>query len=305
MGSLLPVPAKAAEDLGRPRSPRRRCRPGSPARRTPRRRPRARGGRDRRGPDGRTRSRWPTAYCGSAPPQRCTCGVDRSHGRARSRRARSASASCDELVVVDAGGAAPRGAARSSTRSSTTPSASPARAHPVPLGEREGRRLDRRACRPAAPGTPIPAVSGKSRVRKARVTTAIEAYSIRASSSAASGTTSASSRLVAAAGVASTTASACSTSASRVGADDEVPAALGGAGQVAHGGTGAHVEARRRDDRLRQLADAADEPGEDRHVGGRPAGPGAAAFIIDRSRSSRATTCGTAARAEISRACPA
>ena len=31
----------------------------------------------------------------------------------------------------------------------------------------------------------------------------------------------------------------------------------------------------------------------------------AAAFIIDRSRSSSATTCGAAARAEISRACPA
>ena len=31
----------------------------------------------------------------------------------------------------------------------------------------------------------------------------------------------------------------------------------------------------------------------------------AAARIIDRSRSSSATTCGTAARAEISRACPA
>ena len=52
-------------------------------------------------------------------------------------------------------------------------------------------------------------MAGRSAARKAKVTTAKEAYSIPASSRAASGATSRSSRAVARAGVASTTASAC------------------------------------------------------------------------------------------------
>ena len=45
-----------------------------------------------------TRSRWPTAYCGSPPPQRCTCVSTGRAGEA-GRLAEVAQRRCDELLV--------------------------------------------------------------------------------------------------------------------------------------------------------------------------------------------------------------
>ncbi len=179
--------------------------------------------------------------------------------------ARSSSASCTTSSSVRWSSCSSR-CRPIEQRITSTPSGLAGGADPVPLGEGERRRLDRP---PSTGGTrkPDPCVSGKSRARKASVTIAIEAYSIRASSSAASGTTSASSRPV---------ARGRGGEHHRVGvqhlgvpgrADHEVPAAVGRARQVAHGGAGAHVEARRGDDGLRQPADAADQAREHRHVG--------------------------------------
>ena len=73
-----------------------RCRPGCPARRTPRRRPRGPGRAATASRIRRTRSRWPTAYCGSAaaPPLHvASTGVaasptaSREVGAGRGRRA--------------------------------------------------------------------------------------------------------------------------------------------------------------------------------------------------------------------------
>src|SRR5680860_514031 len=63
---------------------------------------------------------------------------------------------------------------------------------------------------------PDPVVSGNLSLRKAIVTIAVDAYSIRASANAASGATSASNRPAGRAGAATMTASACTIDGSRV-----------------------------------------------------------------------------------------
>ena len=109
------------------------------------------------------------------------------------------------------------------------------------------------------------------------------------------------------AGVASTTASACDDLGVAGGADHEVPAAAGPAGQVAHGRAGADRgagrAARASASRRHSPADARRTPAERPSDGGGVAA--AAARVSERSRSSSATSWGTAARAEISRAWPA
>ncbi len=151
---------------------------------------------------------------------------------------------------------------------------------------------------------------GNSRARKASVTTAIEAYSTRESSSAAPGTTPSSSRPVGTGrcgehdrvgvqdlGVGGSTLPRAPSRRRRPG-PARAPWRPCGPASPAESATG-----------LREPADPAAQPRE--HGGwprgtSRTAAPAApAACIIDRSRSSRATTCGTVARAESSRAWPA
>ena len=222
-GFILPRAAKAASDLGRGQLRGRDAgRDAQPVvRRTADREPAGR----RRPPRGcrATRSRWPTAYCGSAPPHRCTCA---STGRTErpTASARSRQRELDELVVgaleqlllaVPADRAAQHQRRRRPAR----------RRAPSPTWRT--RTSPPSPTRPSTGGTrkPDPGTSGRSRARNARVTIAIEAYSIRASSRAASAPRRRAAGAVGRAGVARTTASACSTSASRVGPDDELPAA--------------------------------------------------------------------------------
>ena len=140
-------------------------------------------------------------------------------------------------------------------------------ADPVPLGEGERRRLDRtsvdRRHQEAGAGRP----RGTPRAGKASVTMAIEAYSIRASSSAAAGATSLSSRARGPAGVARTTASACDHLRVPGRADDEAPATPGPAGEVADRGAGADRRAATR---------ATSSVGQPTHSAPRPAKTGAA-----------------------------
>ena len=161
-----------------------------------------------------TRSRWPTAYCGSPPPQRWTwvsTGRDGEPGRVAQVGERPG----DQLLV---GGLERRLLAVPAQGGAQQEQPVAGRAHPAPLGEGEGRGLD-----PAPLDRRHQEARGVGRRRaratdaaaKAKVTTAIEADSMPASSAAAAGATAPSSRAVGAAGVASTTASA-STSSGRV-----------------------------------------------------------------------------------------
>ena len=194
MALILPRRRRPATTWVAARPPRTRCRPGSPARRTPRRRPRGRRPAATAARMRRTRSRCPTAYCGSAPPHRWTCASTGRH-REPDRRRR--------------GRPAPARRARRRWRCSTcssrcrpieqritsTSSASPGGADPVPLGEGERRGLHRRARPPAAPGSPEPGgvgeVAGPERQRDDRHRGVLDRAPAPA---AASGATSASSR---------------------------------------------------------------------------------------------------------------
>ena len=149
----------------------------------------------------------------AAPPLHV--GVDRAPRSARPRRrGRPATAATSSSSVRCSDGLLAVPAERGAQVHEAGLGARPP--HPVPLGERERRGLDRPAVdrrhqeaggRRRAPVT--------SATRKAKVTTAIEAYSIPASSAAATGASAPSSRAVGAAGVARTTASA----STRSGAD--------------------------------------------------------------------------------------
>ena len=199
-----------------------------------------------------------------------------------------------------------------SSRCRPTEHAAPAAPRPPPASRTQSHlakeNVEALIARPSTGGTrkPDPRRRGKSRGGKASVTIAIEAYSIRASSSGRAR------RDVAEqpggrrrAGVASTTASACTTSGVAGRADDEVPAAVGPAARsrtVAPVRTVAPPAAA-------SAAGSRPTPPRSPAKTGRGRRPGrqcaAAARVRERSRSSSATSCGTAARAEISRAWPA
>ena len=90
-----------------------------------------------------TRSRWPTAYCGSPPPHRCTCEAT---GRAADPRGlgQVGQRGRHQLLV----GALQRGllAVPAQRRAQVhQPVLGAGLAHPAPLGERERRGLDRPA----------------------------------------------------------------------------------------------------------------------------------------------------------------
>ena len=130
-GVILPARATAARTwVAAAARGRARCRPGCRRRRTPRRRPRARA---RRRPPARiraTRSRWPTAYCGSRRPSAARARRRGRHRRARARRAgrrapaptRSASSRCSVgLLAVPADRGAQHDARRRRRRRGPSP----------------------------------------------------------------------------------------------------------------------------------------------------------------------------------------
>ena len=174
----------------RPRGGPRRCTAGDARpRRTPPRRRASPGTAATAARIRATRSRWPTAYCGRPPPQRCTWV--------------STGAAVRPTAVAQVGQRRRRPARR------RWPAARPPRrCGPARCAAGAGRRLERAAPasrtqshlakenvealirRPSTGGTRKPEAAvqrraGRSAARKARVTTAIEAYSIAASSAAA------------------------------------------------------------------------------------------------------------------------
>ena len=203
-----------------------------------------------------------------------------------------------------AAASAPRGAGRPSSAAPAASSAPASRTQSHFAKENVAALI---AC-PSTGGTrkPEPVTSGNPRAGNASVTIAIEAYSIRASSGPRSGATSLSSRAVARAGVASTTASAWTTSG-RGWSRPRGSSRRRAAGQVADRRAGAHRAPRT--PRSSAPASRPTPPRSPAKTGASAASAGgsaaAAARVSDRSRSSSATSCGTAARAEISRACPA
>ena len=308
MGSLLPRP-RSAQDLGRRGLPRR----GDAGRDAD---PVVRRAADREARHGRppprgsraTRSRWPTAYCGSAPPHRCTCA---STGRT------------DEPDRVGEVVPAPAATSSSSVRCSVCLLAVPAeraaqhqrRRRPAPASRTQSHlakenvdgldraAVDRRHQEARSPS----ARRGTSRRRNASVTIAIEAYSIRgqlqrrrpaprrraAGPSPGPGWRGRRRRRRA---------------PRRRGSSPthEAPAALGRARQVADRRAGADVE--RRDGAATAPAAARRRRASPRRPGRRrsaAASPAAAARISERSRSSSATSCGTAAPGRDLAACPA
>ena len=117
--------------------------------------------RERRRRTAATRSRWPDGVLRqrAAPPLHVR--VDRPDREPDRRRARSASDERDELLVA-APAASASSRCRPSEQRSTTQAVrrlGRACAHPVPLGEGERRRLDRRDRPPAARGTRSPAAA--------------------------------------------------------------------------------------------------------------------------------------------------
>ena len=255
----------------------------------------------------RTRSRWPTAYCGSPPPHRCTC---ESTGRAaspiasrRSARRRSTSSVVVDLQLLLLAVPADGGAQHQQVLAVGGP-ASRTQSHfwNEYVAALTCAAVDRRHQEPR-PGT-----SGRSRARKASVTTAIEAYSIRASSSAASGATPAEQpRGRARRAWRPPPRRPRPARASRVGPTTRChpPSAARARSRTV---TPVRTSTAAPRPRPRQLPDPADQPGEHRvrREADERAGRGAARLASwTASRSSSATTWGTAARAEISRACPA
>ena len=85
-----------------------------------------------------TRSRWPTAYCGSAPPHRCTCVSTGSRGDAGHRR-EVGERDPDQPLVR---GLERRLLAVPPERGAQDDDVRVQVAHPGPLGEGERRRLD-------------------------------------------------------------------------------------------------------------------------------------------------------------------
>ena len=187
---VMPPLCRARRRGRRPPSGPRRCRPGCRPRRTPPRRPPARAPGPTSARIRATRSRWPTAYCGSAAAPALHVGVDRrrppARSRRRGRRARSRPARRRRRCSAASSRCRPM-----EVRRWTTPAAAPAsRTQPhllalnvaalidaaVDRRDQEAGAVARARRRPATSAT-----------RKASVTTAIEAYSISASVAAAVG----------------------------------------------------------------------------------------------------------------------
>ena len=124
-----------------------------------------------------TRSRWPTAYCGSPPPQRVTRASTGAAPTPEQRRAgRPSDAATSSSSSRCSGCSSPVPAHRGAQRRRR--SARPGLAAPLPLGRGEGRGLDRPAVDRRHQEARSPSSAGTRPRRKARVTIAIEAYSI-------------------------------------------------------------------------------------------------------------------------------
>ena len=238
-----------------------------------------------------TRSRWPTAYCGRPPPQRCTwvsTGVAATPTASR----RSAERPGDQLLVGGLqGGLLAVPAERGAQQEQAASSAAPASRTQPHLAKENVEALIRRR-RPAGPGSPDESVAGELRAPTTRRTRRSPPPSRRTRSPPArprpTGATEPSSRAVGAAGVASTTASAATSSGAVVGPTVSAKP-VGVARQLAHRRAGADVEPGGQ--RLRQLPHAAGDAGEDRR---RPTVDAPAAI----PPSARVTSCGTVARTE-------
>ena len=243
-----------------------------------------------------TRSRWPTAYCGRPPPQRCTWLSTGRRGQSGGR-AQVGQRGCDELLV---GHLEHRLLAVTADRRAQQHESVAGLADPVPLGEGERRGLDRapvdRRYEEAGAGQ-VGNLLGPEGQRSRSPSRRTRCRPARPTQQAPR---SASRRAVGAAGVASTTSSASNLFGGRRRPDDQRETGRRTA-KLAHRRARADVEPVRQSHR--EPAQATRDSGE--HRAPVAASTVAAAASTSHDRCSTPPAAASVARAERLRAWPA